>query len=182
MLKFSITSSIKNFVARIRAAPAKIAVAAKGGTELAAAVALQHTRDRFEPAGANPRAQTSPAGTRWPSPSPITMSKRRENDNANQAMVDTGLMVRSLQSKIKQVSNTYTARIFVDPTLNYSKPNGKTISVAKVARLLQAGFVGVSPGGPIIVPPRPFTPMDTNTINEINEGLVGRVVRAFRSI
>lgn len=182
MLKFSITSTIRNFVARLRTAPAKLAVAAKGGTELAAATALRHTRDRFEPAGANPRAQMSPAGLRWPPPSPITMEKRQENDNDSQAMVDTGLMVRSLQSKIKQVSNTYTARIFIDPALNYHKPNGKTISVARVARLLQAGFVGVSPGGTIIVPPRPFTPMDKATIDEINENLVSRVVRAFRGI
>jgi hypothetical protein len=59
---------------------------------------VQSVKDRFAPSGSNPRAQTSPAGVKWVAPSYFTViSRKRNRSRFNQALVDTGLLRRSVQ-------------------------------------------------------------------------------------
>lgn len=59
---------------------------------------LKSVKDRFAPAGSNPRAQTSPEGVAWARPAISTVISRKVNRTRfNQALVDTSALRRSIK-------------------------------------------------------------------------------------
>lgn len=173
----------ESFFKRLRNISSRVHDAAEGGAEYALDLALQHTKDRFETDGANERAQKAySGGWHWAFPAEYTMERRLVNQDPNQAMVDTGLMLRSIKAKLKKGANKFDATIYVDPAPRYSKPSGATISVAEVAQLLNDGFSFTSAfsGMQITVPPRPFMGLSKGTVDDMNANMVRRVARAFR--
>jgi hypothetical protein len=181
MFAFNIFASTKRLIDRIGAITRAVGGVMKGGGMTAHNIALNDTKARFAPRGMNLRAQRAPAGWSWQRPSPYTMSKRKVNQNPNQAMVDTGLMLKSVRASVKETKSQFLVRIYVDPGPSYYHRDGSSIKVARVARLLENGFTGIGRDGfAFTVPPRPFSALDQESIAEINKGLVGRLKDAIR--
>jgi len=146
----------------------------KGTSNFALDVALKHTLQRFEAAGANRRAQEAPNGYRWPPPRPATLESRKVNrSGSKQALVDTGLMRDSIRvKKRKRGRNDADIITYIQPGRYYQKPNNKKIAVSTVARLQQKGFITA---GGAYVPPRPFSGVDPDTEKVITGNLITRL-------
>ena len=152
--------------------------AVDGTTDFALDVALKHTLQRFDAAGANKRAQQSPSGYNWSPPKLSTLSNRLENKGGdNQALVDTGLMRDSIRVKKRKRGRGQTDIItYIQPGARYRKKNG-SIAVSTVAKLQQRGYI-TAPASRIpgrYVPPRPFSGVDADTERVITGNLAIRL-------
>lgn len=150
-----------------------ISDALDGSAEFAESLVLKHTLQRFQRAGANKRAQTSPEGYDWPPPAESTLRSRKENRGGrSQAMVDTGLMRDSIYAKRRKSGGDHDVSIRIRPGVQYSKGGGKRIAVSTVARLLQNGFINAQGK---FVPPRPFAGIDEDTAKVLEGGVITRL-------
>ena len=123
---------------------------------------LASTVARFNQPGVHRNAQKAPSGVPWARPHPSTIRRRRQNKTANQALVDTGELKKSIAILGKKTS----------PSVLQSRGGGSIIigvrpssPAAVYARLQQEG--GTTPQGNI-VPARPFLGFSDEDIKQIS--------------
>lgn len=138
---------------------------------------LTKTRDRFEPAGANPFAQRTPQGRFWKPVSEGTIPKRL-NKNRRQALFNRGTLRDSLavvRGNLFEAIRQGKASSIIG--VRRGARNKKGVLLSTVARTMQSG--GDTPQGKPI-PPRVFlgiSKADTKQIEKMMEDAMAKRLR-----
>lgn len=134
-------------------------------------ILLKIHKDRFEPPGTNRRAQKGPDGTPWEQISRLAIHTRRENRQANQALVDTGALVGSItivRGRLNRALTTGFARATVG--IPASDPNFEKGILHQGGGENELGFG---------VPARPFIGINDNDLQELDDLINRAAARIF---
>lgn len=138
-------------------------------------IILQVHKDRFDPKGRNRFAQFDPDKRPWVPITPYTLSRRKKNKNARQALVDSGALrdaIVIVRDNLKSALTVGTGRASVG--IPISSPQYE-----KGVRMNEGYFKRIRGGEVLRIPARPFIgvgPLELTAVGRFIDRVFARVL------